>query len=175
MRQSQEGLWNRIVSGGKAILLAILGIVMLGGLLGIGAMCQFLQGQARPHIPDPVRSLVTNPEDEAVVQEYLDNVDHAISRLLDEADRCKTQGSQPCLTKAFQSAVKDVGQGVPVEASWMSDSHGTLYDALNHMWQVHLRSETEVITSEFVDETVLATDELAAALEEWYKQAGRGD
>ena len=168
-----DTLRQRLVRLGKNIALGVAGIAALLLVLTLGAICQFGQGQVRPYLPPIVRSLLTNPEDQAVVDEYLHDVDSVLGRLSEKTEACQVAREQRCLTSAFEEAWNGVGDGVPVEASWMGGAHGRLRDALHTMWQVHLRSETEPMTDQFVGEATAATEEFIASVDEWYRQAER--
>lgn len=152
---------------------ALIAIPTLLLVLAIGATCQFAQGQIRPYLPPIVRDLVTNPENKAVIDDYVNGVDGALDGLLKDADECKVNRDQPCLTAAFERAYRAVGDGVPVEASWMSGAHGRLHEALKAMVNIHRRSETEPVTGALLGDSLAATDEFVDAVDEWYREADR--
>ena len=164
---------NRLTAALKNIGMAVGGIAILVLAVGLWATCQFAQGQVRPYLPPVVRDILTNPEDEFVIDDYLNQVDGVLENLLEDSDSCSVQRDQRCLTAAVEQAWRDVGDGVPIEASWMKGAHGRLRDALHVMWQINLRSETEPPSDAFAAEGLEAADELQTAVEKWYEQASR--
>jgi hypothetical protein len=166
-------MWERLLGAIRSIGTMLFVVAMLVVSIGLFATCQFARGQIRPYLPPVIRDLVSDPESEAAVDEYLHDVDGVLNRLLKDTEECSAKREQPCLTAAFERAYKGVGDGVPVEASWISGAHGRLHDALYEMWQIHLRSETEPPTSQLVDDSMLALDEFTQAVDEWYSQAKR--
>ena len=166
-------MWRRLVGLSKNVGLIIAGLAIFVLMIGLSATCQFAQGQLRPYLPPIVRDLLTDPEDKAVIDEYLGDVDGALDELSERVDICNARRDQPCLTAAFEKAWRDVESGLPVEASWMESAHTRLRDALYAMWQLHLRSETEPMTTQFLQQTEEAASEFIAAVDEWYEQAQR--
>jgi len=170
----------------KSIGLWVLGLISLAIMFGVVGFCQWGYGQARPHIPDPVRSFVGN-DNELAAEDYLRQVDRAFERSFEETQKCKDENDQPCLTKAIERLRDSVGVGVPASASWMGDAHTRLYAALSEMTAVNKLSEalpenpllTPVPESErgqageLMRRIFAAQDELGVAVDEWFEQANR--
>ena len=170
-----EGLGQRILDGIKAIALAVAGLALFVVFIGLGAVCTFSRAEVRPYLPPVVRSILTNPDEKFEIDTYLNDVDDTLNKMLEDSDTCRANRDQPCLTAALERGWKGVGEGIPLEASWMSGAHGRLRNALHAMWQLNLRSETEPITDEFIADTEAAGAELGDAVEEWYRKADQGD
>jgi hypothetical protein len=166
-------MWERIAALGKNIGAILLAFLMLAVMIALTATCQMARGELRPYLPPVVRELLTDPEDEQVIDEYLHDVDDVLTDLSEQVDVCSARREQPCLTSAFEDAWRGVDSGIPVEAAWMGDAHARLRNALYSMWQIQLRSETEPITTEFMQETDEALTEFMAAVDEWYREAER--
>ena len=144
-------------------------VIVVG--IAIFGFCQWGYGQARPHIPDPVRSIVGG-EKELDVEEYLRSVPRAFERFVAKAEGCKVEGDQRCLTQAVKDTLDDIGDGVSASASWMADAHGQLRAAVIELLEVNRLSETE--QTEALTERVLdAQYGFGVAIEEWLSQAQR--
>ena len=112
-------------------------------------------------------------DNELGAEEYLRSIPQAIERFFDETQRCQDTQDQVCQTAAVERLRDEIGDGVPASASWIADAHGRLYAAVSRMFELNRRSESESVSSEFLDEVRRALDELEASMDEWGAQANR--
>ena len=156
----------------KRILGVVGGIAALLFILALVAGQQWCRAQIRPYLPPVVRSLVGG-EDEYIVDEYFEDIERAFERVTQEAPKCSERQDQRCLTEAWQRFADDIGDTVPIEASWMSGAHGELHAAAQEFAEIHRRSETEPLTPLLMAESQIALERMADAMEEWGRQAER--
>ena len=156
----------------KRILGVVGGIAALLFILALFAGQQWCRGQIRPYLPPVVRSLVGG-EDEYIVDEYFEDVERAFEKAMQKATECNERQDQRCLTEVMERLAEDIGEGIPVEASWMGGAHGELRAAAQEFAEIHRRSETEPLSPLLLAETQRALERLVDAMEEWARQAER--
>ena len=156
----------------KRILGVVGGIAALLFILALFAGQQWCRAQIRPYLPPVIRSFVLG-EDDYVVGEYLSGIDLSFERAMEDGSKCTERRDQRCLTEVWERLAEDIGEGIPVEASWMGGAHGELHAAAQALAEFHLRSETEPMTPLFAAEIDRAQERMTNALEEWVRQAER--
>jgi len=160
---------NSVRNIGKTLL----GILILVFALGLMGLCQFARGEARPFVPKPIQWIIFSGDSQVVVEEYFYSVADALEKFPHDSEECKQRNDLKCLTQTFENLRDDIGQRVPAEASWMSDAHKRLYEAVAHMAELSKRSETEQITLSSYYELSQALDEVIIAKEDWTEQSER--
>lgn len=129
-------------------------------------------GQARPYLPGIVRSLFGG-EREFEARDYLDRVDGAFGRFLEESDECRARQDQRCLTEANARLYEGLGDAVPATAGWMSEAHQDLRRAVYDSLTLNERSEAGERTPALIRDVLSAQTRLGVALERWSEAASR--
>ena len=158
-----------LFSKGGTLLLGLLAVLVFVGGFGL---CQWAKGEARPHVPGPLQSLVSGERDWEV-RDYLDSVMMAFEQFNESAEECAITKDQPCLTRAVKDLRRQMGDAVPLSASWISGAHQDLIEAVDSMVAVHERAEHERRSRSLLEDISKASGDLEAALKEWFKQADR--
>ena len=158
---------EKLRSLGKVVGNWALGFIALTAIIGIMGVCQVVRDEIRPFIPQPLKSLFLGGEATFIVDEYLASVPRAFEMFDDEATKCREIKDQHCLTEAIRRFMNDIGPAVPAEASWMSDSHGRLFDAIRVMLDLNERAEGLESSRDAVREAQAMVAESQASAEEF--------
>ena len=75
---------------------AVLGVLGIAAIMGVGLVYQFAYGEIRPFLPEPVRSVVGGDK-ELEAQEYLGSIFDVLTKFFDTPDECGL--NQMCRTR----------------------------------------------------------------------------
>ena len=157
----------------RTIGISVLGLLIIFAAFAVMGLCQFGYGRARPYMPGPVRSVIWSEEDR-VARDYLDRIPRALEIFHTDSQGCAAQRTQACLTGAVEDLERNIGADAPAPASWMSDAHGRLYQAVSVLVVLQRVSEVQQPPSSRLDmETLRARAEFQAAAAEWDAAARR--
>jgi len=149
----------------------VLGIVVISLAFGAMGFCQWGYGEVRTKIPGPLRILVGG-EREFTADEYFNDTYRAFVEYNEEYKECEKTRDQECQTKAYRILRDRVGDGVPAAAGHMSPFHKRLKNAIDDMYDIHLRVEKgEQRNANLVEDASKAAKELQLAMEEWIQES----